>query len=79
MRVAYNIAAAFLCYALLGTHQAVADTIQETQPNDTPATANPTVGINTLVVLGELSPIGDRDYFTFVVTDLGNPRRDIPP
>src|SRR5262249_16376958 len=41
--------------------------------NDTPATANPTVGVNTLVVLGELSPIGDQDYFTFVVTDLGQP------
>src|SRR5262244_3116046 len=74
MRATYNIALALLCYlALLGTHQAVADTIHETEPNDTPATANPTVGVNTLVVLGELSPIGDQDYFTFVVTDLGQP------
>ena len=52
---------------------AVADTINETEPNDTVATANLTYGFNNLAILGTLTPSTDRDFFSFVVAALGVP------
>ena len=38
----------------------------ETEPNDTPATANPLpVGSPSQVVSGSITPSGDLDYFSF--------------
>ena len=52
---------------------AAADTITETEPNDTLATANLTFGVNGLAILGTLSPATDQDFFSFAVTALGVP------
>jgi hypothetical protein len=60
-----------VCFCTTGP--AVADTISETEPNDTVATANLTYGFNTLAILGTLSPATDQDFFSFVIAGLGVP------
>jgi hypothetical protein len=52
---------------------AAADTITETEPNDTLATANLTFGVNNLTITGALSSATDQDFFSFAVTALGVP------
>ena len=50
-----------------------ADTIWESEPNDAPETANATVGINQISVMGAIDSASDQDYFTFLVTNTGVP------
>ena len=58
--------------ATLVGHSAKADTITETEPNDTLATANQLIGAtNDLVALGTLSTDSDIDTFRFSVTSPG--------
>ena len=77
MRVSwFGMRSAVIGLSLIGACTAglaVADTITETEPNDTVATANVTYGFGSLAILGTLSPSTDRDFFSFVVMGLGVP------
>ena len=50
-----------------------ADTLWESEPNDTPTTANATVGINGVSAIGAIDSASDQDYFSFLVTQTGVP------
>ncbi len=74
----HHIVFVFLLAVFTANEAVWADPIAETEPNDTLSTANSTVGINNLAVLGEINPSGDQDYFTFLVTDIGKPEPLFP-
>jgi hypothetical protein len=56
---------------LAAARPAVADTILESEPNNSIATANGLFGTNDLRAIGTISPGTDLDYFTFDVTSSG--------
>jgi len=55
------------------TNIAAAATVTESEPNNSRATANLTLGTDTLTIDGTLNPSTDQDFFSFSVTRLGVP------
>lgn len=70
-KLSFSIFLAALVACLFAGTLARADTVQESEPNDTPAQANQTVGSSGVSIEGELSTAADVDHFTFEVTKLG--------
>jgi hypothetical protein len=55
------------------TNIAAAATVTESEPNNSSATANLTLGADTLTIDGTLNPSTDQDFFSFSVTRMGVP------
>ncbi len=58
-------------FGLASVRPAAADTISESEPNNSIATANGLVGVNDLRATGTINPGTDFDYFSFNVTAPG--------
>jgi len=73
LSILFGLSAALI--AVTASHHVLADTITETEPNDSVATANQLIGTtNDLVALGAINDIGthpDIDVFRFSVTSPG--------